>query len=138
MRYKIHFSHIELSKKRTNIIMDIAKKMMKALIAGYILTLVMLLILTYVIKKFTLDEKTVNSIIGAVYLVGSFLGGMLAAWMAGRRRLVAGMVYGGLYMVILIIISSVMMKAPVYDTSSMVVKVLTGMASGAIGGFFSP
>lgn len=138
MRYKIHFSHIELSKKRTNIIMDIAKKMMKALIAGYILTLVMLLILTYVIKKFTLDEKTVNSIIGAVYLVGSFLGGMLAAWMAGRRRLVAGMVYGGLYMVILIIISSVMMKAPVYDTSSMVVKVLTGMVSGAIGGFFSP
>lgn len=118
--------------------MDIAKKMMKALIAGYILTLVMLLILTYVIKKFTLDEKAVNSIIGAVYLVGSFLGGMLAAWMAGRGRLVAGMVYGGLYMVILIIISSVMMKAPVYDTSSIVVKVLTGMVSGAIGGFFSP
>ena len=118
--------------------MDIAKKMMKALIAGYVLTLVMLLILTYVIKKFTLDEKTVDSIIGAVYLVGSFLGGMLTAWMAGRRRLVAGMFYGGLYMVILIIISSVMMKAPVYDTSSMVVKVLTGMASGAIGGFFSP
>ena len=118
--------------------MDIAQKMMKALIAGYVLTLVMLLILTYVIKKFTLDEKTVDSIIGAVYLVGSFLGGMFAAWLAGRRRLVAGMFYGGLYMVILIIISSVMMKAPVYDTSSMVVKVLTGMVSGAIGGFFSP
>ena len=66
--------------------MDYIRKMVKSLIAGYVITLLMLGLLTYLMRKFILDEKAVDNIIFGIYVAGSFTGAMLSAWMIKRRR----------------------------------------------------
>lgn len=61
--------------------MDYIRKMVKSLIAGYVITLLMLVLLTYFMRKFILDEKAVDNIIFGIYVAGSFTGAMLSAWM---------------------------------------------------------
>lgn len=61
--------------------MDYIRKMVKSLIAGYVITLLMLGLLTYFMRKFILDEKAVDNIIFGIYVAGSFTGAMLSAWM---------------------------------------------------------
>ena len=43
--------------------MDYIRKMVQSLIAGYVITLLMLGLLTYLMRKFILDEKAVDNII---------------------------------------------------------------------------
>ena len=52
--------------------MDYIRKMVQSLIAGYVITLLMLGLLTYLMRKFILDEKAVDNIIFGIYVAGSF------------------------------------------------------------------
>ena len=72
--------------------MDYIRKMVKSLIAGYVITLLMLVLLTYFMRKFILDEKAVDNIIFGIYVAGSFTGAMLSAWMIKKRRVVTGII----------------------------------------------
>ena len=49
--------------------MDYIRKMVKSLIAGYVITLLMLGLLTYFMRKFILDEKAVDNIIFGICLL---------------------------------------------------------------------
>ena len=82
--------------------MDYIRKMVKSLIAGYVITLLMLVLLTYFMRKFILDEKAVDNIIFGIYVAGSFTGAMLSAWMIKKRRVVTGIIYGAVYILSLI------------------------------------
>lgn len=64
--------------------MDYIRKMVKSLIAGYVITLLLLGLLTYIMRKLILDEKAVDNIIFGIYMAGSFTGAMLSAWMIKR------------------------------------------------------
>lgn len=66
--------------------MDYIRKMVKSLIAGYVITLLMLGLLTYFMRKFILDEKAVDNIIFGIYVAGSFTGAMLSAWMIKKEE----------------------------------------------------
>lgn len=61
---------------------------LKSLIAGYVITLLMLGLLAYFMRKFILDEKAVDNIIFGIY-VDRLSGAMLSAWMI-KRRVVTG------------------------------------------------
>ena len=74
--------------------MDYIRKMVKSLIAGYVITLLLLGLLTYIMRKLILDEKAVDNIIFGIYMAGSFTGAMLSAWMIKKRRVVTGIIYG--------------------------------------------
>ena len=77
--------------------MDYIRKMVKSLIAGYVITLLMLGLLTYFMRKFILDEKAVDNIIFGIYVAGSFTGAMLSAWMIKKRSSVYYSVIGNSY-----------------------------------------
>lgn len=114
--------------------MDYIRKMVKSLIAGYVITLLMLVLLTYFMRKFILDEKAVDNIIFGIYVAGSFTGAMLSAWMIKKRRVVTGIIYGAVYITVLLVIATIMKKqAP--DSSN---NIAMSVAAGAFGGFFSP
>lgn len=58
--HKITFLIIQLIKRgQQRKSMDYIRKMVKSLIAGYVITLLMLVLLTYFMRKFILDEKAV-------------------------------------------------------------------------------
>ena len=118
--------------------MDYLRKMVKALIAGYVITLIMLGVLTYLINRFTLDEKMVDKIIFGIYMAGSFTGGMLSAWMIKKRRVAIGVLYGVVYITVLLVIAAFMKKQAPDNNDNVLVSVLASVVAGAFGGFFSP
>jgi len=137
--HKITFLIIQLNKKRTTRkAMDYIRKMVKALIVGYVITLIMLGVLTYLINKFALSEKMVDNIIFGIYIAGSFTGGMLSAWMIKRKRVIVGSLYGMIYIVVLLTIAALMKKQVPDNNENMLLSVLASVAAGAFGGFFSP
>lgn len=137
--HKITFLIIQLIKKRTTRKhMDYIRKMVKALIAGYVITLIMLGVLTYLINRFTLDEKTVDNIIFGIYMAGSFTGALLSAWLIKKRRVIIGIIYGLVYITVLLVIAAFMKKHAPDSNNNMMVSVLASIAAGAFGGFFSP
>ena len=90
--------------------MDYIRKMVKSLIAGYVITLLLLGLLTYIMRKLILDEKAVDNIIFGIYMAGSFTGAMLSAWMIKKRRVVTGIIYGAVYITVLLLIAAIMKK----------------------------
>ncbi|MDO5338873.1 MAG: TIGR04086 family membrane protein [Eubacteriales bacterium] len=118
--------------------MDYIRKIVKALIAGYVITLLMLGLLTYFMRKFTLDEKAVDNIIFGIYIAGSFTGAMLSAWMIKKRRVVIGIIYGIVYITVLMVIAAIMKKQAPDSSNNIVMSVAASVAAGAFGGFFSP
>lgn len=118
--------------------MDYIRKMVKALIAGYVITLLMLGLLTYFMKKFILDEKAVDNIIFGIYIAGSFTGAMLSAWMIKKRRVIIGIIYGIVYITVLMVIAAIMKKQAPDSSNNIVMAVAASVAAGAFGGFFSP
>lgn len=125
-------------KKGQNIIVIDMKKMIKALASGYLFTLIMLVVFTYLMKKFTWEERIINIIIIGIYAVGAFLGGMYEGWMKGSRRVAWGAVYGMLYIVILVAAASLINRGIPYKSYELAGIILCSAISGAAGGFFSP
>ena len=112
--------------------MDYIRKMVKSLIAGYVITLLMLGLLTYFMRKFILDEKAVDNIIFGIYVAGSFTGAMLSAWMIKKRRVVIGIIYGAVYITVLLVIAAIMKKqAP--DSSNNIAMSVAACIAVAIG-----
>ena len=107
--------------------MDYIRKMVKSLIAGYVITLLLLGLLTYIMRKLILDEKAVDNIIFGIYMAGSFTGAMLSAWMIKKRRVVTGIIYG-----------AIMKKQAPDSSDNIAMSVAACVAAGAFGGFFSP
>ena len=115
--------------------MDYIRKMVKSLIAGYVITLLMLGLL---MRKFILDEKAVDNIIFGIYVAGSFTGAMLSAWMIKKRRVVIGIIYGAVYITVLLVIAAIMKKQARDSSNNIAMSVAACIAAGAFGGFFSP
>lgn len=118
--------------------MDYIRKMVKSLIAGYVITLLLLGLLTYIMRKLILDEKAVDNIIFGIYMAGSFTGAMLSAWMIKKRRVVTGIIYGAVYITVLLLIAAIMMKQAPDSSDNIARSVAACVAAGAFGGFFSP
>ena len=107
--------------------MDYIRKMVKSLIAGYVITLLLLGLLTYIMRKLILDE-----------MAGSFTGAMLSAWMIKKRRVVTGIIYGAVYITVLLLIAAIMKKQAPDSSDNIAMSVAACVAAGAFGGFFSP
>ena len=118
--------------------MDYIRKMVKSLIAGYVITLLMLGLLTYFMRKFILDEKAVDNIFIGIFVAGSFTGAMLRAWMINKRRVVIGIFYGAVDITVLLVIAAIMKKQAPDSSNNIAMSVAACIAAGAFGGFFSP
>ena len=71
--------------------------MVRALIATYILSGILLAILSFALFKFRLPENQVNLAVCAVYILSCFFGGMIAGKTMRTRRFFWGLVLGTLY-----------------------------------------
>ena len=84
---------------------DSVIRMIKSLLAAYIITGALLLILALLLYKLQLSESAVNVGIIAVYVIACFLSGFLEGKMMKTRKFLWGGVSGLLYFVILAVIS---------------------------------
>ena len=71
--------------------------MVKALLAAYVVTGILLIILALALYKFELNEGAVTAGVTAVYLISTFTGGLVVGKLAKVRRFLWGIVLGILY-----------------------------------------
>ena len=82
-----------------------AIQMVKAVLCAYVMTGVILLVLTLLLYKMGLSEENVNAGIILTYVISTFSGGFVIGKLMGKRKFLWGLLAGVAYFVLLLLIS---------------------------------
>ena len=116
---------------------DAAVRLIKSLLAAYIVTGLLLLLLALLLYKLQLSESIVNIGIIAIYVISCFLGGFLEGKMMKTRKFLWGGAFGLLYFAVLAIISLAVGQGFSGSSSHFVTTLILCMAGGTLGGMVS-
>ena len=109
----------------------------KSLLASYIVTGILLLVLTFFMYKFELNEKIVSAAIVGIYVVSTLIGGMIIGKLTKSKRYLWGMVLGIIYFVLLLIITLGVYRTLNGDSVSIVTSLILCAGGGMTGGKIS-
>lgn len=109
----------------------------KALLAAYGVTAVLLLILALLLLKLNLSEGIVAIGIMATYLISCFLGGFLLGKGVRKNKFLWGLILGVVYFVLLIILSGIASPGNFGGFGRMISTFLLCVAGGMVGGMLS-
>ena len=116
---------------------DAAVRLIKSLLAAYIVIGLLLLLLALLLYKLQLSESVVNIGIIAIYVAACFLGGFLEGKMMKTRKFLWGGAFGLLYFAVLAIISLAVGQGFSGSSSHFVTTLILCMAGGTLGGMVS-
>ena len=109
----------------------------KSLLASYIVTGILLLVLTFFMYKFELNEKIVSAAIVGIYVVSTLIGGMIIGKLTKSKRYLWGMVLGILYFVLLLLITLGVYRTLNGDSVSIVTSLILCAGGGLTCGMSS-
>lgn len=109
----------------------------KSLLASYIVTGILLLILTFFMYKFELNEKIVSAAIVGIYVVSTLIGGIIIGKLTREKRYLWGMILGILYFALLLIITLGVYRTLNGDSVSIVTSLILCAGGGMAGGMIS-
>lgn len=109
----------------------------KCMLAAYILTAGLLLLLAFMLYRFGLSEKVVSICIIAIYIIVTFAIGLLAGKRSGKRKFLWGLAMGVAYYMILVIVSLIVNRGPQDVAGNMVTVFFLCAGSGMLGGMIS-
>lgn len=109
----------------------------KSLLASYIVTGILLLVLTFFMYKFELNEKIVSAAIVGIYVVSTLIGGMIIGRLTKSKRYLWGMVLGIIYFVLLLLITLGVYRTLNGDSVSIVTSLILCAGGGMTGGMIS-
>lgn len=110
---------------------------LKALLCAYVVTGILLLLLTLLLYKLNLDEGKVTAGITAIYVVSTFVGGFVAGKLLKVRKFVWGLTIGILYFALLMLISLGVYRAVQGSGASVLTTFLLCAGGGMLGGMVS-
>lgn len=111
--------------------------LLKSLLFSYILTGVLLAVLTFLLYKMGLSEKTVSIAIIVIYVVATFFGGFVTGKRMGSRKFLWGLVMGGAYFLILTVVSLCVGKGNIQIGNSFFTTFALCAGGGMLGGMLS-
>lgn len=114
-----------------------AAQIIKALMAAYVITGVLLLLLAFVLYKFELDEGKVTLGIIGVYIVSCLVGGLIVGKRIGTRRFIWGLIVGAVYFLILTGVSMAVNRSLDGNAGSFLSTMVMCMGGGMLGGMLS-
>lgn len=114
-----------------------AADMLKALLCAYIVTGILLLILTLLLYKAGLSEENVNAGIILTYVISTFSGGFVVGKLAGVKKFLWGLLSGVIYFLLLLLISLGIYHSLQSDPLNMAVTFLLCAGGGMLGGMIS-
>ena len=109
----------------------------KSLLASYIVPGILLLVLTFFMYKFELNEKIVSAAIVGIYVVSTLIGGMIIGKLTKSKRYLWGMVLGIIYFVLLLLITLGVYRTLNGDSVSIVTSLILCAGGGMTGGMIS-
>lgn len=124
-------------KVRGNGIEQNGIRVLKALLCAYVLTGILLLLLTGLLYKWNLDEGKVTAGIIVIYVVSTFIGGFMIGKMSGERKFLWGLAVGVLYFVLLLLVSFGLYHSLQGGTSDLMTTFLMCAGGGMLGGMLS-
>jgi putative membrane protein (TIGR04086 family) len=119
---------------------NIGRKVMwilKTLLASYIITGVLLLLLTFLVYKFQLDEQIVIGAIVVIYVISTFCGGFIIGKLMGVKKYLWGMAIGVLYVFLLFAISYGVYREFNTNGLHMLTTIALCVGGGILGGMIS-
>lgn len=114
-----------------------AADILKALLCAYIMTGILLLILTLLLYKAGLSEENVNAGIILTYVISTFSGGFVVGKLAGVRKFLWGMLLGVIYFILLLVISLGIYHSLQSDLMNLATTFLLCAGGGMLGGMIS-
>lgn len=109
----------------------------KCMLGAYILTAGLLLLLAFMLYRFGLSENVVSICIIAVYIIVTFLAGLLAGKREGRKKFLWGLMMGMLYFGILVAVSLVVNRGLEDVAGNLMTVFFLCAGSGMLGGMVS-
>lgn len=114
-----------------------ALDILKALLCAYIVTGILLLVLTLLLYKAGLSEENVNAGIILIYVISTFAGGFVMGKLSGRRRFLWGLLSGILYFILLLAISAGVYHSLQSDAGHLITTFALCAGGGMLGGMIS-
>ena len=114
-----------------------AVRILKALLCAYIVTGIMLLILTILLYKAGLSEENVNAGIILTYVISTFAGGFVMGKLTGTKKFLWGLLLGVLYFVLLLLISLGVYHTLQAEITNLLTTFLLCAGGGMLGGIVS-
>lgn len=114
-----------------------AIQILKALLASYIVTGILLFILTLLLYKFEWDEQMVTAGIIVIYVVSTFIGGFILGKLKRVRKFLWGLIMGVLYFALLFLISFGVYRSFDGNGTSVITTLLLCAGGGMLGGMLS-
>ena len=114
-----------------------AVNMLKALLCAYVVTGIMLLILTTLLYKAGLSEENVNAGIILTYVISTFAGGFVIGKLTKVKKFLWGLLAGVLYFVLLLLISLGVYHTLQAETMNLLTTFLLCAGGGMLGGMVS-
>ena len=112
-------------------------RVMKALLAAYVVTGLLLLAIAGFLYRFQWDEGKVQIGIILTYILSCFIGGFLAGKMMKSRKFLWGVLLGLLYFLVMTLVSVAVNRELQSSSSGMITSSLLCMGGGMLGGMLS-
>jgi putative membrane protein (TIGR04086 family) len=111
--------------------------LLKGLLFSYIITALILLLLSFLMLKLDLSSTVISGGINFAYIVSAFIGGFFVGKKIEQRKFLWGLVMGVFYFIVLMLISLLMNRVtPLPMGSLFTVFIICGL-SGMLGGMVS-
>lgn len=110
---------------------------MKALLASYVITGILLLLLALVMYKVEPPSGVIRVGIVFSYIFSSFIGGFIVGKSAAQRRFLWGIANGVLYFLVILLVSLFLNKAVFGQMGSTLTVFLMCSLGGMLGGMIS-
>lgn len=110
---------------------------LKSLLASYIVTGIMLLVLTVLLYKLDLNEKAVSAGIVAIYVMATLIGGIIIGKLARVRRFVWGLGLGIGYFALLLLITLGVYHTLNGNAANLITTFILCAGGGMVGGMIS-
>ena len=113
-------------------------KMSKILLLACLVSIVLLLILSFVMFKADLSEGWVRGCIIAIYLISTIIGGCMAGGCMDGRRFVCGLILGSAYFGVLLLLSVIFQSPGIFSFKTIITTAIICIAGGMLGGILCP
>ena len=117
--------------------LDYAKDVAVSLFVGYVITFLGIVILAFLLLMFQLSESMVDIGIIIIYVLSCLLAGFVVGKRTKNRKFLWGMLSGGIYFCILLIISLLARQSMENVGNDLTTVLFICIGSGTLGGMLS-
>lgn len=117
--------------------LDYTKDILVSLLGGYVITFLGIVMIAMSLLFFQISENMVDIGIIAIYVLACLAAGFIIGKRTKNRKFLWGMLSGGIYFVLLLIISLLTQSSGEHIGNELVTVLLMCIGSGTLGGMIS-